>query len=272
VAEDTPTPQIGKGKELKNIGYELFIGGLSILSILNLVLLWLFVKNEDIQMVLYIMNAIMTPIFLGDFFYRFFTAESRNSYFFRGFGWADLISSLPLPQFKILRVFRLWRVIRLFRKFGARNLVNEFIYHRADNALLTVAFLVLCVLEFGSLAVLKAESSSPDANITNAADAIWWCYVTITTVGYGDKYPTTNWGRFVGILVMSVGVGLFGTLAAYLSQIFLAPGKKKEKVEEDQVAPEDPKQRLAEILQQLEAQEKAAAELRGKLEEVTKLL
>ena len=259
-----------KHRELKNIGYELFIGALSILSIINLVLLWQFIANENIQMVLSIMNAVMMPIFMGDFLYRFFTAENRNRYFFKGFGWADLLSSLPFPQLKILRVFRLWRVIRLFMEFGVRNLVTEFVTHRAENALLTVGFLVLCVLEFGSIGVLKAESTSPDANITNASDALWWVYVTITTVGYGDRYPVTNWGRLVGVLVMTTGVGLFGTLAAYLSQSFLSPGKPKPK--SDQGVPDEPKQRLAEILQQLEAQEKATAELRGKLEEVTKLL
>ena len=111
----------------------------------------------------------MFPIFLGDFLYRLFTAEKKSTYFFRGFGWADLLSSLPFQQLKIFRVFRIWRVIRLFVEFGVRNLVKEFITHRAENALLTVGFLVLCVLEFGSLAVLKAESTSPDANITNAS-------------------------------------------------------------------------------------------------------
>lgn len=129
-----------------------------------------------------------------DFLYRFFTAESRSGYFFRGFGWAGLLSSLLFPQFKILRVFRLWRVIRLFREFGARNLVHEFITHRAENALLTVVFLVFCVLEFSSLAMLKAETASASANITDASDALWWAYVTSTTVGYGDRYTITNWG------------------------------------------------------------------------------
>lgn len=275
MADEATTTPTSEGDELtiKNVGYELFIGGLSILSIFNLIALWLFVTNENIRMVLDIMNAVMTPIFLGDFFYRFFTAESKSTYFFRRFGWADLLSSIPLPQVKILRLFRIWRVIRLFRTFGARNLWNEFVTHRADNALLTVAFFVLCVLEFGSISVLKAESTSPDANIKSASDAIWWCYVTITTVGYGNRYPVTNWGRLVGILVMSVGVGLFGTLAAYLSQSFLSPGKKKEKAQaETTSAGDDPKQRLAEILRQLEVQEKATAELRGQLEEVTKLL
>ena len=174
---------------------------------------------------LQIINAIMFPIFLGDFLYRFFTAEHRAHYFFRGFGWADLLSSLPFPQVKIFRVFRIWRVIRLFMEFGARNLVREFVTHRAENALLTVGFLVLCVLEFGSLAVLKAERTSPDANITNASDAIWWAYVTITTVGYGDRFPVTNWGRIVGVFVMTAGVGLFGTLSGFLANSFLSPPK-----------------------------------------------
>ena len=217
-----PKP-VSKRRELKPIGYELFIGALSVLSIINLVLLIVIRNDENLTTVLYIMNAIMFPIFLGDFLYRFFTTESKSGYFFRGFGWADLLSSLPFPQLKILRLFRLWRVIRLFIEFGARNLVRQFMLHRAENALLTVGFLVLCVLEFGSLAVLSAESTSPNANITNAADAIWWAYVTITTVGYGDKYPVTNAGRIVGIFVMTAGVGLFGTLSGFLANKLLTP-------------------------------------------------
>ena len=266
-------PKLAKRRELKNIGYEIFIGALSILSIFNLIMLAWFVYDPDIQTVLYIINAIMMPIFLGDFIYRLFTAESRSGYFFRGFGWADLLSSLPFPQLKLLRMFRLWRVIRLFMEFGVRNLVHEFVTHRAENALLTVGFLVLCVIEFGSLSVLRAESSAADANITNASDAVWWVYVTITTVGYGDRYPVTNWGRFVGVLTMTAGVGLFGTLSGYLAQSFLSPSKE-EKAEEIQAEAEtaDPKQRLAEIMRLLEAQEQATAELKGKLEEVKNLL
>lgn len=263
-------PKSAQKRELKNIGYELFIGALSVLSIFNLILLWLFVGNEDIELVLYIINAVMMPIFLGDFLYRLYTAQSRSSYFFRGFGWADLLSSLPFAQAKLLRLFRLWRVIRLFREFGVRNLLHEFVTHRAENALLTVGFLVMCVIEFGSITVLRAEGAAANANIVSASDALWWVYVTITTVGYGDRYPTTSWGRLVGVIVMTAGVGLFGTLSGYLAQTFLSPAKQKE--EEPQTETSDPKQRLAEIQRLLEAQEQTTAELRGKLEEVKNLL
>jgi voltage-gated potassium channel len=258
-------------QELKAIGYELFIGALSVLSIVNMVLL-LFVRSESLEYVIYIMNAIMTPIFLGDFFYRFFTTESKSGYFFRNFGWADLLSSLPFPNFKILRLFRLWRVIRLFRKFGVRNLAHEFITHRAENALLTVVFLVLLVLQFGALAILRAELQSPDANIGSASDAVWWVFVTITTVGYGDRFPVTNTGRIIGIFVMIAGVGLFGTLSGFLANKFLTPPTPKEEEPVVYADPNDPKARIAELKQMLEAQEKATTDLRAKLEEIDQLL
>jgi voltage-gated potassium channel Kch len=258
-------------RELKNIGYEVFIGLLSILSILNMVLQVVF-KDPSMDTVVLVMNAFFMPIFLGDFFYRLFTAESKSGYFFRNFGWADLLSSLPFPQFKILRVFRLWRVIRLMRNFGLRNLVREFVADRAGNALLTVVFLVFCVLEFGSLAVLSAERSSANANITNASDALWWAYVTITTVGYGDQFPVTSVGRLVGVLVMTAGVGLFGTLSGFLANTFLTPPKKREEPAAAPADAADPKARIAEIQRMLEAQAQVTADLKTKLEEVSKLL
>ena len=259
-------------QELKAIGYELFIGALSILSIINLILLF-FVKDDSLAFVIGIINAIMMPIFIGDFLYRLFTAESKSGYFFRNFGWADLLSSMPFPNAKILRLFRLWRVFRLFVRYGARNLFNDFISHRAENALLTVIFLVLCVLQFGALAMLRAELTAPDANIKTASDAIWWTFVTITTVGYGDRFPTSNWGRIIGVFVMIAGVGLFGTLSGFLANQFLTPPAPREpEAPAEAPAPTDPKARIAELKQMLEAQEQANADLRAKLEEIDQLL
>ena len=262
-----------RSEELKGMGYEMFIGALSILSIVNLVLSYMFLQNRNLQYVVLIMNALFMPIFFADFVYRFFTAESKTGYFFRNFGWADLLSSLPVAQLKVLRLFRLWRVIRLVRNFGLRNLVRELIDNRAGNALLTVVFLVFCVLEFGSLAVLSAEQYADGANITNASSALWWTFVSITTVGYGDRYPVTNLGRLVGVFVMIAGVGLFGTLSGFLANTFLSPRKKKK--EEPAAAPadaNDPKARLAEIKRMLEVQEKATADLKAKLDEIDNLL
>ncbi len=255
----------------QNVGYELFIAGLSVLSILNLIGVYVFSQEQDIQYILWVMNGFFLPIFLGDFIWRMWKAPSKSHYFFRGFGWADLISSLPFPQVKIFRVFRLWRVARVFREFGVRQLWADFLRHRADNALLTVVFLVALIVEFGAVAELYIEQYAPGANITTASDAIWYVYVTITTVGYGDHYPVTNPGRLVGVLIMTAGVGVFGTLAGFLSNKLLTPPAEKAK-EQAPAEPSDPKTRVAEIRRMLAAQEQAAAELRAKLEEIDRML
>jgi voltage-gated potassium channel len=262
--------KIVKNRELKDAGYELFIGALSLLTIFNLVFLYLGPEVESLAYVIGAINALMLPIFLGDFLYRFFTSDDRWGYFFRGYGWADLLSSVPVPQFKVLRLARLWRVIPLFVEFGIRNLVREFLAHRAENALLTVIFLVICVLEFGSISIIRAESASADANIQTASDALWWTYVTITTVGYGDRYPVTNAGRVVALFVMTAGVGLFGTLSGFLANKLLAPPEEQE--ETGTLDADDPKARIAELRRMLDAQEVTTAFLKAKLDQIEELL
>src|SRR5262245_62112103 len=100
-------PMDHPSSELKNTGYELFIGALSVLSIGNLAILVLVnLTGQDpvVANITYIIDAPLSLIFLGDFAYRLKTARSRGRYFFRQWGWADLVASLPLPQFKILRL------------------------------------------------------------------------------------------------------------------------------------------------------------------------
>ena len=91
--------------------------------------------------------------------------------------------------------------------------------------MLTLLLMGILVLEFGSLEILHIEQNAPGANITSASDALWYVIVTISTVGYGDRYPVTNDGRIVGSLIIIVGVGIFGTFTGYLANLFLAPSK-----------------------------------------------
>ena len=208
---------------MKNTGYEIFIGILSILSILNLLLVYVLRSDHDLQTVLQVMNALFSSIFLIDFIYRLATAPSRRTYFFRHFGWADLLASLPFAQLKVLRIFRLIRVTRLLRRVGVRNVARSLVRDRANSALLTLLLMGILVLQFGSLGILSLEQNAPGANIRTASDALWYTIVTISTVGYGDQYPVTNAGRFVGSLLIVVGVGIFGTFTGYLANLFLSP-------------------------------------------------
>jgi Ion transport protein len=212
--------------ELKSIGYEIFIGILSILSIINLVLLYA-VQEKSLDTVLEVMNAVFSVIFVADFLYRIVTAPSAGAYFFKHFGWADLLASVPVAQFKILRVFRLIRVYRLLREVGIRTIGRALSKDRAGSSLYILLLMGILVLEFGSLAMLRVEQGARGANITTASDAIWYTIVTISTVGYGDQYPVTDAGRFIGAGIIVVGVGIFGTFTGYLANFFLSPQKKE---------------------------------------------
>ena len=227
------TAEQPKKERKMNLGYEIFVGVLSILSIVN-IFLGYFYQDADMKGILDIMNGLFSIIFLGDFAYRMLTVPSKSQYFFRDFGWADLFASLPLPQFKILRVFRLFRVYRLMTKIGPKVIVNTLVKDRAGSALYVLLLMGILVLEFGALAVLKWEKVNPDANIKTASDAVWYVMVTISTVGYGDRYPTTDLGRIMGALVIIIGVGIFGTFTGFLANFFLSPAKK----EEEEAAPE----------------------------------
>ncbi len=241
--------------ELKNSGYEIFIGILSVLSIVNLVMLYA-IEDDGLDTVLFFMNAILSGVFLIDFAYRLFTAESKTHYFFRMFGWADLLASLPFQQVKILRVFRLVRVFGLLRAYGIKNVGRSLLQDRAGSALVTLLLMGILVLEFGSLEILHIEQDAPGANITSASDALWYNIVTISTVGYGDRYPVTNHGRIVGSLIIVIGVGIFGTFTGYLANLFLAPRRKKAAAQPPDVT-HDPQLNVVH-LQALMAQQQTA--------------
>ncbi|MBP1692319.1 MAG: Ion channel, partial [Chloroflexi bacterium] len=217
------------------------------------------------QYVLYFMNGVLSIIFLVDFTYRLLTASSKSGYFFRQFGWADLLASLSFPHLKILRIFRLIRVFRLLREIGRKNIAKRLVMDRAGSALLTLLLMGILVLEFGSLAVLNAESKNPGANIKTAVDAIWYVIVTIATVGYGDRYPTTNLGRLIGSLIIFIGVGIFGTFTGYLANLFLSPAKEEPVPMSAESSASYMQTRLAEFKSLLDEQEKTNTALREQL-------
>ena len=258
------------GKELKNTTYEAFIGVLSVVSILNIALVYL-ARSDQVDAVVEIMNGILSAIFLADFSFRFVTAgEDRWQYFFRQYGWADLAASIPLPQFKILRLFRILRAYRLGRDYGVTNMLRDFWQQRAQSALLAVLLFIILLLQFGSMAMVWAEDGAEGANITTGGDAVWWAYVTITTVGYGDRFPVTPAGRFIGVMVLTGGVALFGVLTGFLANVFLSP--KQEAKTEATAKPRDAKSMVSAARRLLDEQDQANGRLRARLDEIEQLL
>ena len=265
-AQIEKTERAKKNPDLKGTGYELFILLLSVVSIINLALVifgpWMGVP-ESLLEVIYIINAILTIFFIIDFSYRFFTTASKKNYFFKNWGWTDLLACIP--EFRIFRVFRIVKAVRLMRIFGLKNMMYEIIDNRAGSALYLAIFGIITVAETAGITVLYAELPDPAANITSAGDAVWWVMVTLTTVGYGDQYPVTTTGRLAGIFVMFSGVALIGVLASYLSSFFMA--EPTPRVSEEQLS-DDPQSILAELKTLLAQQQTAQEALMSKVSEL----
>ncbi len=253
--------------ELQAPGYEIFIGLLAVISLVNLAITVL-PFSEDTKGIAKIIDIPLTMIFLLDFSSRLLRSHPRRVYFVEQRGWLDLLGSLP-AGFKLFRIFRLVRVIRLLREYGFRNIIRSFIKERANNALLVVIFMVIVVIEFGSMLVAYFEHDATGANITTGGDAVWWAFVSITTVGYGDKFPITTGGRTSAFLVLAAGVGLFGVLSGYLANFFLAPAAADEEPDEP-VASEavaTPASDDAALLRMVDELEAGIAALRARLAE-----
>jgi voltage-gated potassium channel len=204
--------------------FDIFVLALSVLSIVNIALA-VAPLSAAVHNVVLIVDGVLCLIFLADFILRLKRAPHKRTYLIDERGWLDLLGSLPFPGLRLARLFRMARVSGILRRYGPRSIWEMIAVDRAGSALLGTLFLTIIVLEFGSIFVLAAEARADNANILTASDALWWSYVTVTTVGYGDRFPVTTSGRLVGVAMLTIGVGLFGVLTGFLANAFLAPRK-----------------------------------------------
>lgn len=204
--------------------FDLFILALSLFSLVNLIWLVLPISGAMKDAVT-IVDVGLSLFFLADFVLLLRRAPSKSAYFFKGYGWIDLISSVPFPALKIARAFRVVQVVRPMRAMGVRRVWRRIMGDLAGSALLLAVFMVIAVLQYGAMLALWAEQDAANGNIKTGFDGVWYAYVTVTTVGYGDRFPVTNLGRSIGLVVMTVGVGLFGVITGFLANSFLSPRK-----------------------------------------------
>jgi len=199
---------------------DLLILVLSVYVLLSLLVYLFFELPPNVKVLLQIIDDGICIIFLLDFFLRFFKAGNKLA--FITWGWIDLVSSIPsLPLMRFGRLFRMIRIFRILRAFRSLKAVLRYVFkNRVQGTMSIVGLITFLVVIFSSISILLVETD-PAGNIKSAEDAIWWSLETITTVGYGDKFPVTTEGRFIGVLLMFVGVGLLGTFTAFISSWFI---------------------------------------------------
>jgi voltage-gated potassium channel len=213
---------------------------LSLYVIVALVVDTFFPLSREISSLLHDIDYVVCAIFFVDFLHRLFTAKNKREYM--RWGWIDLISSIPVTFFPAGRLFRIFQLIRVLRAIRSIELITHFFFKdKIKSTFVSAGMLAFTAIVFCSIGILQLEKDVPGSNIKTAEDALWWSYVTITTVGYGDRYPVTSEGRILAAILMTVGVGLFGTFTAYVASWFVA--KKEEEMEEEKEKEEKRKEK-----------------------------
>jgi voltage-gated potassium channel len=226
-----------KQADAPSASYQLFMLVLCLYALASLAVQAAVRLDPAILQILEYADYGVCAIFFADFVFSLWRAESRWRYF-ATWGWLDLLSSIPMLDAarwgRLARIARIFRVLRGLR--ATRLLTTTVLRRRAENTFLAATLAAILLLVFSSIAVLQFESVE-GANIKTADDAVWWAITTMTTVGYGDRYPVTGEGRFMAALLMCAGVGLFGTFSAFLaSWLIAAPDASKIDALQNEIA------------------------------------
>ena len=164
--------------------------------------------------------------------------RSRVKYIFSGMAVIDLLAILPfyLPMvlpinlvgIRAIRLVRMLRIVKLNRYSEALSSIGE-VFRKKMHEILAALFFVALLLIVASLLIYYAEHDAQPDKFANAFSGLWWAVATLTTVGYGDIYPVTALGRFLGAVIAIMGIGMVAVPTGILSAGFVEVLEKKNK-------------------------------------------
>ncbi|MDN3615215.1 MAG: potassium channel family protein [Vibrio gallaecicus] len=180
--------------------------------------------DHETRQILIGLDFIICSIFILQLTIDLFRADDKVQYL--KVHWIDFIASLPLIEpLRFARIFQILRVILILRsgKRVFRNLLNN----KKETTLASILLLLVILLTIGAGSILLLEHKDPSANITTGQDALWWAFVTISTVGYGDHYPVTSSGKLIASIVIICGVGVFGMISGLITSLITSPNRQE---------------------------------------------
>ena len=218
-----------KGKTL----YELFIGLLALMLSVMLILDLMYKLPLMVVKSFYYINFIVSILFLCDYIIRIIISKKKINFIINNI--VDFLSTIPFIVIGIailrldilnfinlkvrLEIVKVILLIILIIKF--KNKIKETVKVNKFNYLLIVTTIIIVL---GAVIIALLEDMT-------FGDAIWWSFVTFTTVGYGDVLLTTSLGRLVAIILMIFGIGFIGittsTIAAYIVNKDIRRDKKR---------------------------------------------
>lgn len=165
----------------------------------------------------YIAEWVITIIFSLEYILRIIAIKKPKNYIFSFYGIVDLLSTLPtylaflfggtnlLFAVRVLRLLRVFRILKITRYIGESNrLLLALKNSRPKIIVFLFAVLIICIIMGTVMHLVEGEEGGFD----NIPLSIYWCIVTLTTVGFGDIHPITPVGRFIASFIMIVGYGI----------------------------------------------------------------
>lgn len=215
-------------QEVKNFGFlEVTVLILSVYVLAALLAQSLLEISPAVLQLLDHIDLLVCAVFFVDFLVNLRRAKSK--WRFMRWGWIDLVSCIPVyDAFRWGRLARLLKIIRILRAFRSARHIMAYLYRRRSRGLAVSTILTAVILILFSCIAILAFEDAPESNIKTPFDAVWWAISTMTTVGYGDRFPVTVEGKLVAIVLMIFGVGLFGVLTGLFAKIFVESDLQRE--------------------------------------------
>jgi len=175
------------------------------------------------------------------------SADARYSDGWRGrlrwmvtpMGFIDLFAILPsylvilfpgvffdMRFMRILRIGRLFRVLKLGRYSESLNRIGRVVKAKRSDLAASVFFIVVLIIIASSL-MFHAENTAQPDKYSSIPATMWWSVSALTTVGYGDIYPITAWGKVLASVIAVLGVGLFALPTGILASGFAEEARRE---------------------------------------------
>ncbi|MEC3907728.1 ion transporter [Tamlana sp. 2201CG12-4] len=183
---------------------------------------------------------VITVLFSIEYIARIVTVKKPLKYIFSFYGVIDLLSTIPkyisiifggvhaLAALRALRLLRVFRILKLARYLGAsNNLVDALKASKAKISVFLFAVLIIAIILGTIMYLIEGEENG----FTNIPKSVYWCIVTLTTVGFGDIAPQTPLGQFIASLVMVLGYGIIAVPTGIVSAEYTSQSKSKKQKE-----------------------------------------